>query len=37
MTQAEAADWYDFDTEQREQLGELLSDKNAELWDELLG
>ena len=27
---------YGFDTKQREQLGELLSEKNKEMWDALL-
>ena len=27
---------YGFDTKQREQLGELLSDRNKEMWDGLL-
>ena len=36
MTQEEAADKYGFDEKQREQLFELLSDKNKEMWKTLL-
>ena len=36
LTAEEAANLYGFDTKQREQLGELLSDKNKEMWDALL-
>ena len=36
LTAEEAANLYGFDTKQREQLGELLSDKNKEMWDRLL-
>lgn len=36
MTQEEAADKYGFDEKQREQLFELLSDKNKEMWETLL-
>ena len=36
LTAEEAANLYGFDTKQREQLGELLSDKNKEMWDGLL-
>lgn len=35
LTAEEAANLYGFDTRQREQLGELLSDKNKEMWDRL--
>ena len=35
LTAEEAANLYGFDTKQREQLGELLSDKNKEMWDRL--
>ena len=36
LTAEEAATLYGFDTKQREQLGELLSDRNKEMWDALL-
>ena len=36
LTAEEAANLYCFDTKQREQLEELLSDKNKEMWDALL-
>ena len=36
LTAEEAANLYGFDKKQREQLGELLSDKNKEMWDRLL-
>ena len=36
LTAEEAANLYGFDTKQREQLGELLSEKNKEMWDALL-
>ena len=36
LTAEEAANLYGFDTKQREQLGELLSDRNKEMWDALL-
>ena len=36
LTAEEAANPYGFDTKQREQLGELLSDRNKEMWDALL-
>ena len=36
LTAEEAANLYGFDTKQREQLGELLSEKNKEMWDGLL-
>ena len=36
LTQEEAADKYGFDEKQREQLFELLSDKNKEMWETLL-
>ena len=36
LTAEEAANLYCFDTKQREQLGELLSEKNEEMWDALL-
>ncbi len=36
LTAEEAANLYDFDTKQREQLGELLSDKNKEMWGSML-
>ena len=36
LTAEEAANLYGFDTKQREQLGELLSDRNKEMWDSLL-
>ena len=36
LTAEEAANLYGFDKKQREQLGELLSDKNKEMWDGLL-
>ncbi len=36
LTAEEAANLYGFDTKQRKQLGELLSDKNKEMWDGLL-
>lgn len=36
LTAEEAANLYGFDMKQREQLGELLSDRNKELWDGLL-
>ena len=36
LTAEEAANLYGFDKKQREQLGELLSDKNKEMWDALL-
>lgn len=36
LTAEEAANLYCFDTKQREQLGELLSDRNKEMWDSLL-
>lgn len=36
LTAEEAANLYCFDTKQREQLGELLSDRNKEMWDGLL-
>ena len=36
LTAEEAANLYGFDTKQREQLEELLSDKNKEMWDGLL-
>lgn len=36
LTAEEAANLYGFDTKQREQLGELLSDKSKEMWDSLL-
>ena len=36
LTAEEAANLYCFDTKQREQLGELLSDRNKEMWDALL-
>ena len=36
LTAEEAANLYGFDTKQREQLGELLSDRNKEMWDGLL-
>ena len=36
LTAEEAATLYGFDMKQREQLGELLSDKNKEMWDALL-
>lgn len=36
LTAEEAANLYGFDTKQRKQLEELLSDKNKEMWDGLL-
>lgn len=36
LTAEEAANLYGFDTKQREQLGELLSDRDKEMWDSLL-
>ena len=36
LTAEEAANLYGFDAKQREQFGELLSDKNKEMWDALL-
>lgn len=36
LTVEEAANRYGFDTKQREQLGELLFDRNKEMWDALL-
>lgn len=36
LTVAEAATLYGFDARQREQLHELLSDRNKEMWDALL-
>ena len=36
LTAEEAANLYGFDMKQREQLGELLSDRNKEMWDALL-
>lgn len=36
LTAEEAANLYGFDTKQRKQLGELLSDRNKEMWDALL-
>ena len=36
LTAEEAANLYGFDTKQREQLEELLSDRNKEMWDGLL-
>ena len=36
LTAEEAANLYGFDTKQREQLGELLSDRNKEMRDTLL-
>ena len=36
LTAEEAANLYGFDTKQREQLGELLSDRNKEMWQDLL-
>lgn len=36
LTAEEAANRYGFDTKQREQLGELLSDRNKEMRDTLL-
>ena len=36
LTAEEAANLYCFDTKQREQLGELLSDRNKDMWDALL-
>ena len=36
LTAEEAANLYCFDTKQRKQLGELLSDRNKEMWDALL-
>lgn len=36
LTAEEVANLYGFDAKQREQLGELLSDKNKEMWDALL-
>lgn len=36
LTAAEAANLYGFDARQREQLHELLSDRNKEVWDALL-
>ena len=36
LTAEEAANLYGLDTKQREQLGELISDRNKELWDGLL-
>ena len=36
LTAEEAANLYGFDTKQREQLVELLSDRNKEMWDALL-
>ena len=36
LTAEEVANLYGFDTKQREQLGELLSDRNKEMWDALL-
>ncbi len=36
ITAEEAANLYGFDTKQREQLGELLSYKNKEMWQDLL-
>ena len=36
LTAEEAANLYGFDTKQGEQLGELLSDRNKEMWDALL-
>ena len=36
LTAEEAANLYCFDTKQREQLEELLSDRNKEMWDGLL-
>ena len=36
ITAEEAANLYGFDAKQREQLGELLSDRNKEMWDSLL-
>ena len=36
LTAEEAANLYGFDTKQREQLGELLSYKNKEMWQDLL-
>ena len=36
LTAEEAANLYGFDAKQREQLEELLSDRNKEMWDGLL-
>ena len=36
LTAEEAANLYGFDTKQREQLGELLSDRNKKMWQDLL-
>ena len=36
LTAEEAANLYGFDTKQRKQLGELLSDRNKEMWQDLL-
>ena len=36
LTAEEAANLYGFDTKQREQLGELLLDRNKDMWDALL-
>ena len=36
LTAEEAANLYGFDTKQREQLEELLSDRNKEMWQDLL-
>lgn len=36
LTAEEAANLYGFDTKQKEQLGELLSDRNKEMRDTLL-
>lgn len=36
LTAEEAANLYCFDMKQREQLGELLSDRNKEMWQDLL-
>lgn len=36
LTAEEATNLYGFDAKQREQLGELLSDKSKEMWDSLL-
>ena len=36
LTAEEAANLYGFDAKQREQLGELLLDRNKDMWDALL-
>ena len=36
LTAEEAANLYGFDAKQMEQLGELLLDRNKDMWDALL-